>query len=78
MPLSVPFRAAKGLFRSVREADGVWITGALMPSVAIIEVLEKDLGVPVVSSMQAMTWAGFRLAGVHAQISGYGRLFNHL
>ncbi len=78
MPLSVPFRAAKELFRSVRESDGVWITGALMPSVVIIEVLEKDLGVSVVSSMQAMTWAGLRLAGVHAQIYGYGRLFNHL
>ncbi len=46
MPLSVPFRAAKELYHSAKDADGVWITGALMPSVAVIEPLEEDLGGP--------------------------------
>jgi arylmalonate decarboxylase len=78
VPLSVPYRAAKALFRSTGGADGVWITGALMPSVAVIDALERDLGVPVVSSMQAMMWAGLRLAGVRAEVTGYGRLFQHL
>ncbi len=77
MPLAVPYQAAKTLFQSTSSADGIWITGALMPSVAAIEPLERDLKVPVVSSMQAMTWAGLRLAGVKAEITGYGRLFQH-
>jgi len=75
MPLSEPYRAAKELFRSTQNADGIWITGALMPSVAIIDSLEQDLGVPVVSSMQAMMWAGLALARVKASVPGYGQLF---
>jgi maleate isomerase len=78
VPLSVPYQAAKALFRATSGADGVWITGALMPSVAAVQPLEQDLGVPVVTSMQAMAWAGLRLAGVKAQITGCGRLFQHL
>lgn len=53
---------------------GIWITGALMPSVGAIQPLEQDLGVPVLTSMQAMAWAGLKLTGVKAQITGYGRL----
>jgi len=78
LPLSVPYQAAKALFRSTSGADGIWITGALMPSVAAIHPLEQDLNVPVVTSMQAMAWAGLRLAGVKAEIAGYGRLFQYL
>jgi maleate cis-trans isomerase len=37
--------------------------------------LEQDLGVPVVSSMQAMTWASLRMVQVKADIMGYGTLF---
>ena len=78
VPLSVPYQEAKSLFRANSDADGVWITGALMPSVGAIQPLEQDLAVPVVTSMQAMAWAGLRLAGVKAEVSGYGRLFQHL
>lgn len=76
MPLSTPYHAAKELFCSTPRVDGIWITGALMPSVAIIDSLERDLGVPVVSSMQAMMWAGLGLAKVKAEVPGYGRLFD--
>jgi maleate isomerase len=78
VPLSVPYHAAKSLFRSTPNADGIWITGALMPSVAAIQPLEEDLNVPVVTSMQAMAWAGLKLAGVKVEITGYGRLFRHV
>ncbi len=73
--LGVTYRAAKEVYRSAGNADGVWITGALMPSVGVIQALEDDLGVPVVTSMQAMTWAGLRAAGIRDKIEGYGRLF---
>ena len=76
MPLSAVYHAAKELFRSIQNADGIWITGALMPSVAIIDSLEQDLGVPVVTSMQAMMWAGLGMAKVKADVPGYGRLFS--
>lgn len=76
VPLAVPYRAAKALYRSAEGADGIWITGALMPSVGAIDPLEADLGAPVVSSMQAMTWAGLHLTGISTEnVVGYGRLF---
>jgi maleate isomerase len=75
MPLPEIYRAAKRAFHGAGQARGVLINGARMPSVEIIAELEQDLGVPVVSSMQAMTWKGLSLAGVCAPVLGYGRLF---
>ena len=68
---------ARSVFRSTPGAEGVWITGALMPSVAVIDPLEQDLAAPVISSAQAMMWAGLRRAGVGAAVAGFGRLFDH-
>ena len=77
VPLAVPYQAAKAAYRSAAKAEGIWIAGAAMPSVAAIEPLEQDLGVPVISSKQAMVWASLKAAQVAAPITGYGRLFEH-
>jgi maleate cis-trans isomerase len=47
-----------------------------MPSVAVIDSLETDLGVPVVTSMQAMAWAALRAVNVRDEVTGYGRLWH--
>ena len=44
------------------------------PVVSHIAALEKAIGVPVVSSSQAMAWDALRLAGYRKPIQGYGRL----
>jgi maleate isomerase len=76
VPLSYPYRAAMVLRRSAQAADGILILGAFMPTVAMIEALEKATGLPVVSSAQAMMWAGLRRAGVPVcEVTGFGRLF---
>jgi maleate isomerase len=78
VPLALVYRAAKQLATSARgTVDGVWITGAYMPSVGIVDALESDLDRPVVTAMQAMTWAGLQVAGIHDTIPAYGRLFTH-
>jgi maleate cis-trans isomerase len=46
-----------------------------MPTLAIIQALEDDLGKPVISAASAMMWAALRAAGVSAQRPGYGLLF---
>ena len=74
--LSVPYRAAIALSRSTAEAEGILILGAFMPTVGMIEALEGATGLPVVSSAQAMMWAGLRRARVPAaEVAGFGRLF---
>jgi maleate cis-trans isomerase len=40
----------------------------------MIEALEADLGIPVVTSNQASLWAALRAAGIQARLEGYGRL----
>jgi maleate isomerase len=67
---------AHALARSVDAADaeGVFLSGTGMPTVTVLEVLEQDLGKPVISSASAMMWHALRLAGVGQSIMGYGRL----
>lgn len=55
-------------------ADAVFLACTDMGSLAAIDVLEADLGVPVVSSNQAQLWTTLRAAGVRARVDGWGRL----
>ncbi len=75
LPLEVVYRLARSAFEAHPGADGIWITQASIPSVGVIDDLERDLGVPVVSSAQALMWAGLGMAGVREPVTGFGRLF---
>ncbi len=69
------YQEVKKAYSKVGDVDGIWLPGAAMPSVAVIDPLERDLGLPVVSSKQAMIWASLREARVKDSVSGYGQLF---
>jgi maleate isomerase len=56
------------------EAEAVLLSGTGLPTVGVLEVLEEDLGKPVISSTQAAFWQALRLAGVGQRIPGFGRL----
>ena len=56
------------------DAQAVLLSGTGLPTVAVLETLERDLGKPVVSSNQACLWRALRLAGVREPIPGFGRL----
>jgi maleate isomerase len=43
-------------------------------AVHAIEPLERELGVNVVTSLQAIAWEGLRKCGIEDRIDGYGRL----
>ena len=70
------------VYRFVRDnvapdADGVFISCTNLRSVGAITALEADLGIPVVSAIQASFWDCLRIAGVRDQVNGFGRLFAH-
>jgi maleate cis-trans isomerase len=67
---------AYGLARLVdrEDADAMFLSGTGMPTLPVLEVLEQDLGKPVISSASAMMWHALRTAGVGQLIAGYGRL----
>jgi maleate isomerase len=60
------------------EADAVFLSGTGLPTVDVLEVLEQDLGKPVISSNQASLWQALRLAGVRQAIPGFGRLLREI
>ena len=55
-------------------ADGILIAGTGFRCVAILEALEQELERPVISANQASLWHCLQLAGVKADITGYGKL----
>jgi maleate isomerase len=55
-------------------ADGVLIAGTGFRCVGILDAMEQELQRPVISANQASLWHCLRLAGVTANIQGYGRL----
>ncbi len=55
-------------------AQAVFMSGVGMPTIGVLERLERDLGKPVLSSASAMMWRALRTARVAATIAGYGSL----
>ena len=69
----------KYLYRLAREVDldGVDALGLLatdMETMSIIEAIETDRNIPVVSNNQAVVWEIVRTLGLDTAIPGYGRL----
>ncbi|QKJ88408.1 maleate isomerase [Paramixta manurensis] len=58
------------------DADAVFLSGVGMPTLDALQVLENDLGKPVISAASAMMWNALRVAGVQHSHSGYGRLLS--
>jgi maleate isomerase/arylmalonate decarboxylase len=46
-----------------------------LATLAVVDALEADLGIPVVTSNQATLWATLRAAGVRVAIPGWGQIF---
>ncbi len=68
-PLHAQIRAA-----CPADADGVLIGGTGFRCSGIIEVLERELGRPVIAANQASLWQCLRKSGVNEPVSGYGKL----
>jgi maleate isomerase len=58
-------------------AEAVYIGGNGLRAVGVIQALEEDLGIPVITANQALFWHLLRLAGTRVAVAGYGRLFAH-
>ena len=56
------------------ETEALFISCTALRAVPVIDGLEARLGLPVVSSNQAMFWQSLRQAGCDLPVSGFGRL----
>jgi maleate isomerase len=66
------YRTARSL--EVKDVDAVCLLATDMQTFPIIEALERDLGVPVLTSNQALIWASLRALGVEQPVEGLGEL----
>lgn len=74
----IPPEAALELGRALKaehpEIDTLLYACPHWPTAHAIEPLEDELGVSVVTSLQAIAWEGLRKCGIEDRIKGYGRL----
>ena len=55
-------------------AEALFISCTAIRACDVVERLERTLGKPVVTSIQAMFWRSLEYAGYSGPVAGYGRL----
>ena len=78
MPPAAAYTLTKEVARKVKDADGILTCSGALRTFEVIDLLERDLGLPVVTSNQAGLWAGLRLGGVRETVRGFGSLLTTL
>ena len=68
------YRLARALANQADNADGLFISCGNLRSFEVIEALEADTGLPVVTSNQAGLWQALRMAGVEERLPSLGKL----
>ena len=66
------YELARGV--DVPNADAVLLSGTGLPTIGVLERLERELGKPVVSSIQACLWRALHVVERRDAIAGFGRL----
>lgn len=56
-------------------AEVFFLSCMALATMELVEVLEEDLGIPVITSHQASLWACLRHAGIRDKLPGLGKLF---
>jgi len=77
-PSSTSYRMSKEMFYEYPEAEGIFISCTNYRSIEIIDKLEKDTGVPVVSSVQATLWNCLKKVKCFEPIIGHGKLLESM
>jgi maleate isomerase/arylmalonate decarboxylase len=60
----------------VAGTEALFIACTDLATLSVVDALEADLGIPVITSNQATLWATLRAARVQPTIRGWGRLFS--
>ena len=72
------YRAAKKAVREAGHATGIFIPCANFPVVDVIEDIETDLDLPVISNITSQLYVAFKAIGMREKINGYGKLLRML
>ena len=72
------YRAAKRAIKEAPKAEAAFIPCANFPVVDVIEDIETDFGLPVVTNITSQLYAAFKAIGMREKITGYGKLLRML
>jgi len=75
IPVDAALKMGRDLKRAHPDADSILFPSPHWPTIGAIELLERELGVNVMTALQAIVWHALRRTGVKDRIEGYGRLF---
>jgi maleate cis-trans isomerase len=74
VPRDVSYEFVRSAVSKERPPEGIYLSGPCWRTLDIIEPLESEFGIPVVSALQAMVWGAMRLVGRPIAVNGYGQL----
>jgi maleate isomerase len=69
-----PLSLLNASIQASKDVDAVFLSCAALPAMGQIEAIEEKIGIPVVTSNQAMIWHSLRLLGIQ-DFYPYGKLF---
>jgi len=78
MPVHAAYKIAKRLYEQAPEADGIFVPCPRWPTITDVDLLEREIGKPVITSSLAYIWFALRMAKVKENINGFGRLMESL
>jgi maleate cis-trans isomerase len=78
MDIHAAYRIAKKLYEQASDADGIFVPCPRWPTITDVDLLEHEIGKPVVTSCQAYIWHALKLAKVKQPVEGFGRLMASL
>ncbi len=62
------------VYKRCPDVDGIFLCGACLRTLEMIDTLEKDTGLPAVYTKTANVWRCLQLAGIKEPIYGFGKL----
>jgi maleate cis-trans isomerase len=72
------YRAAKRAVKEAGNADALFIPCANFPVVDVIEEIETDFGLPVISNITSQLYVAFKAIRMREKINGYGKIMRML
>jgi maleate isomerase len=78
LPVHASYKIAKRLYSKSRDADGVFVACPRWPTISDVQLLEDEIGKPVITSSLACSWYALKLIDIKEKVTGYGRLMASL
>ncbi|PZC46978.1 MAG: maleate isomerase [Chloroflexi bacterium] len=74
LPWHASYELARKAAADAPGADAIYMPCARFPIIGNIDIIEQDTGIPIVTSVQSMTWWGLNAIGIGEEILGFGLL----